>query len=149
MPSDRLVSFEASFHGLAAKAGNQTVANCASCHGVHNILPSSDPKSTINAKNLAATCGKCHAGAGQRFAISPVHIAANQAEPAPVFWVRIAYLFLIPVVIGLMLAHNFGDWLRKVLRIRFAAVKAPPVRAAGQARGSYARLRARSSTPCS
>ncbi len=45
LPSDRLVSFDSSFHGLAAKAGNQTVANCASCHGVHNILPSSDPKS--------------------------------------------------------------------------------------------------------
>jgi cytochrome b subunit of formate dehydrogenase len=127
MPSDRLVSFEASFHGLAAKSGNQTVANCASCHGVHNILPSSDPKSTINAKNLAATCGKCHAGAGQRFAISPVHIIANQVEPTPVFWVRIAYLFLIPAVIGLMLAHNFGDWLRKVSRLRFAGATAPQV----------------------
>ena len=65
MPSDRLVSFESSFHGLAAKAGSQTVANCASCHGVHNILPSSDPKSTINPKNLPKTCGKCHPGAGR------------------------------------------------------------------------------------
>lgn len=43
MPTDRLVSFDSSFHGLAAKAGSQTVASCASCHGVHNILPSSDP----------------------------------------------------------------------------------------------------------
>ena len=52
LPADRLVSFDASFHGLAAKEGNETVANCASCHGVHNILPSSDPQSTINPKNL-------------------------------------------------------------------------------------------------
>ena len=41
MPSDRLTTFDASFHGLAAKGGSQTVANCASCHGIHNILPSS------------------------------------------------------------------------------------------------------------
>src|SRR5581483_8354194 len=47
LPSDRVVSFDSSFHGLAAKAGSQTVANCASCHGVHNILPSSDPKSMV------------------------------------------------------------------------------------------------------
>ena len=38
LPADRVVSFDASFHGLAAKEGNETVANCASCHGVHNIL---------------------------------------------------------------------------------------------------------------
>src|SRR4051794_26402649 len=35
MPADRLTTFDASFHGLAAKGGAQTVANCASCHGVH------------------------------------------------------------------------------------------------------------------
>ena len=60
LPSDRLISFDSSFHGLAAKSGSQTVANCASCHGVHNILASSDANSTINHKNLPKTCGQCH-----------------------------------------------------------------------------------------
>ena len=124
MPVDRLVSYDASFHGLAAKSGNQTVANCASCHGVHNILPSDDPKSTVNAKNLAQTCGKCHAGAGQRFAISPVHIVENGAESTAVRWVRWFYSLLIPLVIGLMLLHNSGDWARKVYRLRFGAAGA-------------------------
>jgi len=119
MPSDRLVSFDSSYHGLAAQAGSQTVANCASCHGVHNILPSSDPKSTINPKNLPATCGKCHPGAGTRFAISQVHLTADSAgEPAALRWVRQFYLLLIPVTIGLMLLHNAGDWLRKLIRLR-------------------------------
>ena len=82
MPSDRLVSFDSSFHGLAAKSGSQTVANCASCHGVHNILPSADSNSTVNAKNLPKTCGQCHPGAGTRFAISQVHVAEGATEPA-------------------------------------------------------------------
>ncbi|MDE3166690.1 MAG: cytochrome c3 family protein, partial [Acidobacteriota bacterium] len=120
LPSDRLVSFDESFHGLAAKAGSQTVANCASCHGVHNILPSSDPKSTIYPKNLPATCGRCHPGAGTRFAISEVHVPLEaQEEPAPLRWVRQFYLLVIPVTIGLMLLHNGGDWVRKLVRIRF------------------------------
>ncbi len=119
LPSDRLVSFDSSFHGLAAKAGSQTVANCASCHGVHNILPSSDPKSTINAKNLPATCGKCHPGAGSRFAISQVHVAEGKGEPPVLRWVREFYLLVIPVTIGLMLLHNGGDWVRKLVRLRF------------------------------
>jgi cytochrome b subunit of formate dehydrogenase len=121
LPSDRMVSFDSSFHGLAAKSGSQTVANCASCHGVHNILPSSDPKSTINARNLAKTCGQCHPGAGTRFAISQVHVAQGRTEPAMLRWVREFYLLLIPVTIGLMMLHQGGDWIRKLIRLRFQA----------------------------
>jgi cytochrome b subunit of formate dehydrogenase len=120
LPADRLVSFDSSFHGLAAKSGSQTVANCASCHGVHNILPSSDPKSTINAKNLPKTCGQCHPGAGTRFAISQVHMTEGGSEPVGVKWVREFYLLIIPVTIGLMMLHQGGDWVRKVWRLRFA-----------------------------
>jgi hypothetical protein len=63
-PPDRLVTFDASFHGTAARSGSQTVANCGSCHGIHNILASSDPRSTTNPRNLPATCSKCHPRAG-------------------------------------------------------------------------------------
>ena len=134
LPADRLVSFDSSYHGLAAKAGSQTVANCASCHGVHNILPSSDPKSTINAKNLPKTCGQCHPGAGTRFAISQVHVAEGQTEPAMLRWVREFYLLLIPVTIGLMLLHQGGDWIRKLIRLRFQrqAVRRQPELPAGR-----------------
>jgi cytochrome b subunit of formate dehydrogenase len=121
MPSDRLVTFDSSFHGLAAKSGSQTVANCASCHGVHNILPSSDPQSTINPKNLPKTCGHCHPGAGERFAISQVHVVEGVKEPLPLRWVRQFYLVLIPVTLGLMLLHNAGHWIRKLIRLRFRA----------------------------
>jgi len=120
LPSDRLVSFDSSYHGLAARAGSQTVANCASCHGVHNILPSSDPKSTIYAKNLPKTCGQCHPGAGTRFAISQVHVTEGNAEPAALRWVRQFYWLVIPVTIGLMLLHNGGDWVRKLIDRRFS-----------------------------
>ena len=81
LPADRISTFEASFHGLSAKAGSQTAANCASCHGIHNILPSDDPKSTVNAKNLAKTCGKCHPGTSGRYVIGPVHIVEGRSEP--------------------------------------------------------------------
>jgi cytochrome b subunit of formate dehydrogenase len=120
LPSDRLVSFDSSYHGLAAKAGSQTVANCASCHGVHNILPSSDPKSTINARNLPKTCGQCHPGAGTRFAISQVHLAEGKGELPVMRWVRLFYWLVIPVTIGLMLLHNGGDWVRKLIDLRFS-----------------------------
>lgn len=135
LPSDRMVSFDASFHGLAAKAGSQTVANCASCHGVHNILKSTDPKATTHAKNLAATCGSCHPGAGQRFAIGKVHIVEGADEPAAMAWVRQFYLLVIPLTLALMFLHNGGDFVRKMIRLR--ARNAPPY---GLYRGRHIRM---------
>jgi cytochrome b subunit of formate dehydrogenase len=122
LPADRLTTFDQSFHGLALKGGSQTVANCASCHGVHNILPSSDRKSMVNVANLPKTCGRCHPGAGTRFAIGTVHQAQGMAEPAGVEWVRWFYLIVIPLTLGFMFLHNFGDWVRKLVRIRRGGV---------------------------
>jgi hypothetical protein len=39
LPADKVPSYADSYHGLASRGGSQSVANCASCHGVHNILP--------------------------------------------------------------------------------------------------------------
>jgi predicted CXXCH cytochrome family protein len=118
LPRDRVPSFEDSFHGLASRSGSQTVANCASCHGIHNILPSSDSRSTVNAANLARTCGQCHPGAGGRFAIGAVHVRAASASEHPVVRsIRLAYVFLIiPGTLGFMLLHNLLDFLAKLIR---------------------------------
>ncbi len=126
LPTDRIVSFDASFHGLASKAGSQSVANCASCHGFHKILASSDPKSSTNAKNLPETCGRCHPGAGTRFALGPIHQLPGDGEPEGVKWVRLAYSVLIPLTIGFMLLHNLGDWVRKLFALRFRPIRRTP-----------------------
>ena len=67
VPGNRVSSYFDSYHGLASQGGSVVAANCSSCHGVHNILPSSDPHSTINNANLDATCGQCHKGVTQKF----------------------------------------------------------------------------------
>jgi len=117
MKADAVRAFEDSFHGLASRTGSTTVANCASCHGVHDILPSSDPRSHVNPANLAATCGTCHPGAGSTFKIGPVHVLPDEpsaVHPA-VYWVRLGYLWLIWLVIGAMAIHNLLDLRRKAL----------------------------------
>lgn len=122
LPTNRLLTYNASFHGMMAKEGSITVANCASCHGIHRILPSSDPRSSINPKNLPKTCGKCHPGAGTTFAIGPVHEmpgAGSGLGSKVIGWIRLFYWIVIPLTIGLMWVHNVGDWLRKLARIRF------------------------------
>jgi len=128
MPTGRVSSYEDSYHGLAAKAGSQTVANCASCHGVHNILPSSDPRATTAKANLATTCGKCHPDAGKKFALGPIHTLPASAGGRRILdYVRLFYLFTIPTVLGFMLLHNFLDWWRKARRTlaQYRALQTP------------------------
>jgi cytochrome b subunit of formate dehydrogenase len=117
----RISTYLDSYHGLASEGGSMVVANCASCHGVHNILPSSDPRSTINRANLDVTCGKCHEGVTQKFTLSKVHTDRGQSKDIgsiAVRWVRWTYLTLIFVVIGAMILHNAIIWRSKALARR-------------------------------
>ncbi|HUO26212.1 MAG TPA: cytochrome b/b6 domain-containing protein [Candidatus Aquilonibacter sp.] len=121
VPGRRDITYLASYHGLASERGSTVVANCASCHGVHNILPSSDPRSTINRANLVKTCGQCHPGVTQEFVTAKVHVDAPLSADIgsiAVRWIRRFYLSLIVVVIGGMLAHNFIVWRWKAVQAR-------------------------------
>ncbi len=114
---DKVPAYQDSFHGLAVRGGQKTAANCASCHGVHNILPSADIRSTVNPANLQKTCGQCHVGVGDKIARSKVHVrTAGGVEHISVKWIRWAYYALIPMTIGCMLFHNGLDWLAKLRR---------------------------------
>lgn len=125
--SERVASYKDSYHGLASRLGSKVVANCASCHGVHNILPSSDSRSMINANNLAQTCGQCHVGASTNFTRGRVHVNVSGSYDAAAGrdlsilgtkWVKRIYLPLIVLVIGGMLVHNALIWRSKALAKR-------------------------------
>ncbi len=116
LPAGRLSTYEDSFHGLASRGGSPVVAQCASCHGYHEILPSSDPRSLVSPQRLAETCGKCHPGSESRYQIGPVHVAMATPEQPPLYWTRIVYLLLIAGTIGFMAFHNGLDFVRKIGR---------------------------------
>ena len=117
LPMDRVPSYADSYHGLALRGGSQTVANCASCHGVHDILPPSDARSAVNAANLSKTCGGCHKGAGEHFALGPVHVQTGSGPTHPVVKaVRWFYWLVIPLTLGFIVIHNLVDFLSKLMR---------------------------------
>ncbi len=116
LPPHAVGSYLDSYHGLATKGGLTTVANCASCHGAHDIRLSSDPTSPINKANLAMTCGKCHPGADARFAAAPVHVVPTSKTDPLLYWISQTYVMLIISVIGMMLLHNVLDFFRKAKR---------------------------------
>ncbi len=113
LPSDRVKTYLESYHGIASHNGATTVANCASCHGAHDILPSSDPLSSVNKNNLPQTCGKCHPNVSEQLAKGSIHLAPSPDQDRVVFWVSFFYVLLIVLVIGGMVIHNCLDFFRK------------------------------------
>jgi cytochrome b subunit of formate dehydrogenase len=124
--SDRFSTFSDSYHGLALSGGSVSVVNCASCHGAHDILRSDHPESTVHKANLVRTCGECHPGANERFAIGTVHVSmapgslTDWGEPdAEDFAVRVVatiYVAAIVLIVGAMFLHNALDFFKKVRR---------------------------------
>ncbi|MGA3127120.1 MAG: cytochrome b/b6 domain-containing protein [Candidatus Korobacteraceae bacterium] len=120
IPGGRFSSYRDSYHGMANAEGSTRTAICSSCHGAHNILPASDPKSTINPANLVRTCGQCHLGANANFAKGEVHLNPEAVAQANfgtrvVDWVRKFYVMLIISVVGFMVLHNLMIFVHKLI----------------------------------
>jgi Outer membrane cytochrome MtrC/MtrF-like, domains II/IV/Cytochrome c7 and related cytochrome c len=69
----RLRSYRDTFHGQVTALGFVATARCWSCHRNHEILPPSDPRSSIAPRNLPATCGKCHGHVSKSFVTYEPH----------------------------------------------------------------------------
>jgi len=110
----RLKTYSSSFHGTASKFGETRVANCASCHGYHDIRPSYDPKSSIHPENLPETCGKCHAGAGTNFTKGKIHAVSKKASNKWAYFVKIFYIILIASIVSVFLVFITVDLFHRL-----------------------------------
>lgn len=101
--TSRLKTYSSSFHGTASRFGETRVANCASCHGYHDIRPSNDPKSSIHLDNLPETCGNCHPGAGVNFTKGKIHVVSEKTVNKWAYFVKVFYIVLIVAIISVFL----------------------------------------------
>jgi len=60
LPVDQLEKYRTSIHGMLNAKGDAKTAECASCHGSHDIRSAKDVKSKVYASNLPGTCSTCH-----------------------------------------------------------------------------------------
>lgn len=60
LPVDQLEKYRTSVHGMRNAKGDAKTAECASCHGSHDIRSAKDLKSKVYPTNLPATCSTCH-----------------------------------------------------------------------------------------
>lgn len=105
MPAKRFQTYMDSFHGILLEYGELKSANCASCHGAHKILPSTDPQSRVYRENLPETCGSCHPNAGAKFKDVKIHISADKSVSAGKYYVRKFYIWFIGILITFFLIY--------------------------------------------
>ena len=118
IPMRRHATYLDSYHGVVSRYGTATVANCASCHGVHDIRPSSDPASSIHPSNLGKTCGTCHPGAEKGLAGARVHVEATAESSRGMYYVRTFYTYFIGGLMVCFLAYVAIDIYGSVRRRR-------------------------------
>jgi hypothetical protein len=117
VPPEQVETFERSFHGIAIRFGSTVAANCASCHGHHKILNSSDPESPVNVRNIPNTCGQegCHPGAGVNYSIGKVHVNPEAQEAGLVYYVATFFKYFTIVVISGLVIHIVLDLGRRIM----------------------------------
>jgi Cytochrome c3 len=61
--TDQFAQYLTSVHGKLRAKGDDKVAVCTDCHGVHDLRPTTDTRSKVQPLNIAQTCAGCHADA--------------------------------------------------------------------------------------
>jgi cytochrome b subunit of formate dehydrogenase len=102
---------------LKSRAGDITVANCASCHGAHKILPHTNPASSINKANLQETCGNCHPGISATIANTPIHGTPGMSSTPVANIIAKIYIVSIILIIGTMVFHWLIDLRRQISNV--------------------------------
>jgi len=118
---DKLSTYRDTFHSqLGSLGGYVETARCWDCHGAHDVLPASDPRSPIAPANLVATCGKCHAGANASFVQYQPHANAHNRKLNPaLYYIRLFMNLLLAGVLVFFAIHTIL-WL---VRSRYQQIK--------------------------
>lgn len=106
------------YHGKVSQLGYTKTAKCYDCHGAHDILPISDPRSHLSRENVVQTCQKCHEGATRRFAGYLTHATHHDPEKYPfLFW---TFWGMTTLLVGTFVFGGVHTllWLPRALQMR-------------------------------
>jgi Cytochrome c3 len=118
--ADYLSTYRDTFHGQVTALGYSSMATCASCHGSHEILPASNPASTVSPQNRLKTCQQCHAGASANFANYDPHANRHDRARNPFYYYAALFMdWLLIGVFGFFGIHTLF-WFVRSLRARLS-----------------------------
>ena len=112
---ERLATYRDTFHAQVSALGFVDAAHCWNCHGYHEILPASDPKSSVARINLQTTCGQCHTGATKSFVSYKPHANPHDQASDPILYYTARFMNLLMIsVLGFFAAHTLLWFIRSV-----------------------------------
>jgi hypothetical protein len=110
---EQLATYRDTFHAQVSALGFQRIARCWDCHDFHDILPASDPKSTIAPAQLIRTCGKCHQDANASFVKYDPHADSQDKTHYPgLHYAAVFMNLLLAGTLGFFALHTFLWFLR-------------------------------------
>ena len=114
---EKFSTYRDTFHSqLGSLGGYVETARCWDCHGAHEILPASDPRSPINKANLVKTCGRCHTGANESFVQYQPHANAHNRKLNPaLYYIGLFMNLLLVSVLTFFVIHTILWLIRQRL----------------------------------
>jgi hypothetical protein len=114
----RLATFRDTFHGQVTTLGSRSVAGCADCHGAHEVLPASDPRSPIAPANLVKTCGTCHENASANFVQYDPHADKHDRQRHPALYYTAKFMTVLLAGVFAMFGLHTILWFGKEIRVK-------------------------------
>lgn len=114
------------YHGKVSRLGYTKTAKCYDCHGAHDILPVTDPRSHVSLQNVVTTCKKCHPGASRQFAGYLTHATHHDPAKYPyLFW---TFWGMTSLLIGTFVLGGVHTllWIPRALQRRRSKRNNPP-----------------------
>ncbi len=111
-------SYFDTFHGKVSRLGSDVVAKCYDCHGSHNILPTSNPASTLSRQNVVETCRTCHPNSNRKFVGYLTHATHHDKDKYP--YLFYTYWFMASLLIGVFTFFGIHTalWLPRAISER-------------------------------
>jgi predicted CXXCH cytochrome family protein len=121
--TDVFDTYVADFHGSTVTIFEQTASDqetnkavCYDCHGVHNILATTDENSQVIKENLLTTCQQCHPDANANFPDTwTSHFKPSWEHNRLVYVINLFYQLLIPALVGGFALFIGSDVIRRLV----------------------------------
>jgi hypothetical protein len=126
-----LATYRDTFHGQVTALGYSRIATCASCHGSHEILPASNPASTVSPQNRLQTCQKCHVGANQNFANYDPHANRHDRARNPLYYYSGKFMEWLLIGVFTFFGIHTLLWFIRSLGVRLTRRTSPGEREDG------------------
>ena len=116
-------SYFETYHGKVSQLGSTVAAKCSDCHGSHNILPITNPASTLSRENIVETCKSCHPNSNRKFTGYLTHATHHNKQKYPYLFYTFWAMTLLVIGVFVFFGIHTILWIPRSVRERMKMKK--------------------------